>query len=87
MVFLQQIELETYDPSDSKTAALISCSDQRCALDYMSVCPKKNNQCMYQVVYGDGSKTEGFYVSDLMHIDKFAGNMSTKNISTPVVFG
>ncbi|KAM7496847.1 hypothetical protein LguiA_021261 [Lonicera macranthoides] len=86
-LFFSPIELETFDPSDSKTAVLISCSDQRCALDYISVCPKKNKQCMYQVVYGDGSKTEGFYVLDLMHFDKFAGNMSTKNISAPVVFG
>jgi hypothetical protein len=81
------IELKTYNPSESETANLIPCSDQRCELDYMSVCPNQNKQCMYRIVYGDGSKTEGGYVSDMIHFDTFVGDSSAKNISAPVIFG
>ncbi|CAK9186792.1 unnamed protein product [Ilex paraguariensis] len=85
-----QIHLESFDPSSSSTASLITCSDQRCALGAQSSdsgCFTQSNQCSYTFQYGDGSGTSGFYVSDLMYFDAIVGNSLTSNSSAKVVFG
>lgn len=84
------IQLETFDPSSSSTASLVSCSDQRCALGAQtsdSACSRQSNQCSYTFQYGDGSGTSGFYVADLMHFDMVVGNSVISNTTAPVVFG
>lgn len=88
--FPYQIQLESFDPSSSTTASLVSCSDQRCALGAQtsdSVCSRQSNQCSYTFQYGDGSGTSGYYVADLMHFDMVVGNSVISNTTAPVVFG
>ncbi|XP_017253489.1 aspartic proteinase 36 isoform X1 [Daucus carota subsp. sativus] len=87
---LDQIQLESFDPSSSSTASLVSCSDQRCALGAQtsdSACSRQSNQCSYTFQYGDGSGTSGYYVADLMHFDMVVGNSVISNTTAPVVFG
>ncbi|GFZ20372.1 eukaryotic aspartyl protease family protein [Actinidia rufa] len=84
------IPLNFFNPMNSETAKLISCSDQRCSLGAQSAdsgCSTQNNQCSYTFQYGDGSGTSGYYVSDLMHLETVVGNTLTSNSSASIVFG
>ncbi|XP_019150478.1 PREDICTED: aspartic proteinase-like protein 2 isoform X2 [Ipomoea nil] len=84
-----QIPLEFFDPSNSPTASVISCSDQRCALGEQSSdsgCSTQN-QCSYTFQYGDGSGTSGYYVADFIHFTTVVGNSMNLNTSSQVVFG
>lgn len=83
------VPLSFFDPGNSSTASLISCSDKICRLGIQSsdsVCAAKSNQCSYAFQYGDGSGTSGYYVSDLFHMTVF-DDVSVKYTSAPVVFG
>ncbi|OAY51496.1 aspartic proteinase 36 [Manihot esculenta] len=85
-----QIPLNFFDPGSSSTAALISCSDQRCTVGIQSsdsLCSSQSNQCGYTFQYGDGSGTSGYYVADLLHFDTVLGGSVTNNSSAAVVFG
>ncbi|XP_048233802.1 aspartic proteinase 36 isoform X2 [Ricinus communis] len=85
-----QIPLTFFDPGSSTTAALVSCSDQRCTAGIQSsdsLCSSRTNQCGYTFQYGDGSGTSGYYVADLMHLDTVLSGSVTNNSSAPVVFG
>ncbi|XP_057954768.1 aspartic proteinase 36-like isoform X2 [Malania oleifera] len=83
-----QIQLNYFDPGSSSTAALVSCSDQRCNAGIQSSDSGCSiNQCTYSFQYGDGSGTSGYYVSDLLHFDNIVGNSMAANSSAPIVFG
>ncbi|KAF2300712.1 hypothetical protein GH714_015295 [Hevea brasiliensis] len=76
--------------SNSSTASLISCSDQRCTVGIQSsdsLCSSQSNQCGYTFQYGDGSGTSGYYVADFLHFDTVLGGSVTNNSSAAVVFG
>ncbi|XP_052208366.1 aspartic proteinase 36-like isoform X2 [Diospyros lotus] len=86
-----QIPLNFFDPSSSSTASLIPCSDQRCDLGAQysdSGCSStQSDQCNYSFLYGDGSGTSGYYVSDLMYLDLVVETSLVSNSSAPIVFG
>lgn len=86
-----QIQLKSFDPKSSPTASLVSCSDKICSLGIQtqdSSCDANDKQCTYAFEYGDGSKTSGYYVSDLLHFDTAGGDQSgTSNSSANIVFG
>ncbi|KAF1002898.1 hypothetical protein AG4045_004029, partial [Apium graveolens] len=44
-------------------------------------------QCKYTLEYGDGSTTSGYYVEDVIHIDKVVGSSVISNITALIVFG
>ncbi|KAL7618089.1 hypothetical protein Lser_V15G03859 [Lactuca serriola] len=78
------IPITIYDPTSSSTSSPILCSDERCS-------PKSNscsdNQCTYDLHYGDGSGTSGYYVSELMHFKIVVGETDVLNTSASVLFG
>ncbi|KAK9673483.1 hypothetical protein RND81_12G170300 [Saponaria officinalis] len=82
------IKLNLYDPKSSSTANLINCDEKQCAMIYqgtLSGCAS-NMLCEYQVTYGDGSTTSGYFVEDTFHYDEMSGHQQTTgNVS--VVFG
>ncbi|KAK4440665.1 Aspartic proteinase-like protein 2 [Sesamum alatum] len=83
-----QIELQLFDPSNSSTASVVSCSDRPCALGSRSsdaACA--DSRCGYKFRYADGSGTSGYYVSDSVYLDTILGNPSTSNASAPIIFG
>ncbi|CAI9269721.1 aspartic proteinase nepenthesin-2-like [Lactuca sativa] len=79
-----QIPITIYDPASSSTSSPILCSDERCS-------PKSNscfdNQYTYDLHYGDGSGTSGYYVSELMHFKIVVGETYVLNTSASVLFG
>ncbi|KAG5556747.1 hypothetical protein RHGRI_007123 [Rhododendron griersonianum] len=84
------IELNFFDAASSSTASLISCSDQLCASIVQTAaaqCSTQNNQCSYSFMYGDGSGTSGYYVTDMLSFDTVMGPSLVANSSAPVVFG
>lgn len=86
---LQDVQLNTFNPSSSSTASVITCSDKRCNMGAQyadSLCDNSNN-CAYQFQYGDGSATQGYYVSDVFHLDTIVGNTQTYNNSAKILFG
>nr|KAJ0227305.1 hypothetical protein LSAT_V11C100041310 [Lactuca sativa] len=84
LVLLSGIPITIYDPVNSSTSSAILCSDERCS-------PKSNtysdNQSTYDLHYGDGSGTSGYYVSDLMHFRITVGETDWLNTSALVLFG
>ncbi|KAK9692220.1 hypothetical protein RND81_09G249500 [Saponaria officinalis] len=83
------IKLNLYDPKGSSTANLITCDEKQCAMIYqgtLSGC-KSNMLCQYEVTYGDGSSTTGYFVEDTFHYDKATSNQNTTLGNASVVFG
>ncbi|KAK9690041.1 hypothetical protein RND81_09G100300 [Saponaria officinalis] len=86
---LQDVELSAFNPSGSSTASVISCSDKRCSMAAPfadALCDNSNN-CAYQFQYGDGSGTEGYYVSDMLRLNTIVGGDPIYNTSAKVIFG
>ncbi|RZC63382.1 hypothetical protein C5167_025143 [Papaver somniferum] len=71
--------LNLYDPTLSSTAGLVPCSGDFCT-EYRkggrhnSDC-SSNKACGYGVGYGDGSKTNGYFVRDIIGFDEVIGNL------------
>ncbi|KAK9676906.1 hypothetical protein RND81_11G109000 [Saponaria officinalis] len=85
---LQDVQLGAFNPSGSSSASVISCSDKRCLMGSPSADPLCDNayNCAYQFRYGDGSGTQGYYVSDLLRITAVNGDTES-NSSANVIFG
>ncbi|KAI3420499.1 Peptidase A1 domain-containing protein [Psidium guajava] len=84
------IQLNSFDPSSSKTASMISCSDKLCVQGVQSSdsgCSSQKNSCSFSFQYGDGSGASGYYVSDQFHFDTVFGGSQAANSSASVVFG
>ncbi|THU69956.1 hypothetical protein C4D60_Mb08t19880 [Musa balbisiana] len=87
------IQLEFFDPDKSLSSSRISCSDDRCtsALEtgeaLCSTSDSSSSPCSYSFQYGDGSGTNGFYVSDTIYFDTVLGNEQIVNSSATIVFG
>ena len=86
---IQQIDLTLYDPESSSTSKLVNCDEDFCTATYDGQLPgcKPNLQCQYNVVYGDGSSTAGYFVKDTLHFDKVTGNHQTATTNGTVIFG
>ncbi|KAL0436354.1 UNVERIFIED_CONTAM: Aspartic proteinase-like protein 2 [Sesamum radiatum] len=84
-----QIELQLFDPSNSSTASVISCSDRPCALGARSsdAACADHSRCGYKFRYADGSGTSGYYVLDSVYLDTILGNPPMSNASAPIIFG
>lgn len=83
------IELTLFDPNSSSTAKPVTCDDNICDMIYsapLSGC-KPDLLCPYEVNYGDGSSTSGFFVEDDIHYDKVSGNLQTTLGNGSIVFG
>lgn len=56
-----------YQPSQSSTYQLVSCQDNLCQKLDVSGC-SRNESCLYQVSYGDGSYTIGNFATETMSL-------------------
>ncbi|XP_050208297.1 aspartic proteinase 36-like [Mercurialis annua] len=83
------VKLTLYDPKSSSSATRIYCDDDFCAATYNGVLQgcTKNFPCQYNVVYGDGSSTAGFFVKDNLQFDRVTGNLQTSKGNGSVIFG
>ncbi|OMO61968.1 Peptidase A1 [Corchorus olitorius] len=83
------IDLTLYDPKGSSTSSLVYCDQDFCTSTYDGQLPgcKPNIQCQYNVVYGDGSSTAGYFVNDTVHLQQVTGNLQTGSTNGTVIFG
>lgn len=83
------IKLNLYDPKGSSSAKLVTCDDTKCTMIYQRILEgcQSDVLCQYEVTYGDGSVTSGYFVQDTFHYDKVSGNLQTTTGNTTVVFG
>ncbi|KAK3416063.1 hypothetical protein EUGRSUZ_H01628 [Eucalyptus grandis] len=83
------IKLSLYDPKSSSTGDLVMCDEGFCTSTYngrLQGC-RPNLQCLYNVVYGDGSSTTGYFVKDYVQLDQVTGNLQTSSTNGSVIFG
>ncbi|KAK1421034.1 hypothetical protein QVD17_23086 [Tagetes erecta] len=65
-----------YNPSSSTTYNALSCGSQQCEALEVTAC--RNNGCLYQVSYGDGSFTVGDFVTETV---SFGNSGSVSNVA------
>ena len=84
-----QIELTLYDRQSSSSSSLVYCDQDFCTSTYDGPLPgcKPNLQCQYNVVYGDGSSTAGYFVKDAIQLQQVTGNLQTGSTNGTVIFG
>ncbi|CAH9067183.1 unnamed protein product [Cuscuta epithymum] len=83
------IDLTLYDMKTSSTAKAVTCDHHFCTTMFSapySDC-KAGMPCEYQVSYGDGSKTAGYFVQDNVHFDQVSGNLQTTSMNGTIAFG
>ncbi|XP_031105024.1 aspartic proteinase-like protein 2 [Ipomoea triloba] len=83
------IALSLYDMKSSSTAKEVTCDQDFCTTMFnapYSDC-KVGMPCEYQITYGDGSRTAGYFVQDYIHFDQVTGNLQTKSMNGSIAFG
>ncbi|KAG6536623.1 hypothetical protein ZIOFF_001681 [Zingiber officinale] len=82
------LQLTLYDPRASASGDLVSCDEKFCVSTYGDIpgCVA-NLPCQYSVLYGDGSSTTGYFVTDTIQYDQVSGNHQTKPVNASVTFG
>ncbi|KAJ8753071.1 hypothetical protein K2173_011839 [Erythroxylum novogranatense] len=83
------IKLRLYDPKSSSSSSSVNCGDEFCTSTYNGVIPgcNKTIPCQYNVVYGDGSSTAGYFVKDTLHFDRPTGDLQTSSTNGTIIFG
>uniref|UniRef100_A0A2N9GB63 Peptidase A1 domain-containing protein n=1 Tax=Fagus sylvatica TaxID=28930 RepID=A0A2N9GB63_FAGSY len=83
------IELTLYDPKSSSSSSLVTCDQPFCTSTYDGPLPgcRPDLLCQYNVVYGDGSATAGYFVKDDIQLDRVTGNLQTAPANGSVIFG
>lgn len=84
-----QIELTLYDLRGSQSGTMVSCEESFCSSTYGGDLPgcTSNLPCQYSVLYGDGSSTTGYFVTDVLHYDQVTGDSLTRAANASVTFG
>ncbi|KAK9945396.1 hypothetical protein M0R45_010916 [Rubus argutus] len=83
------VKLTLYDPGDSSSSEKITCNQDFCTAQYNGQLPgcKPDLLCQYEVVYGDGSSTAGYFVKDVIQFDMVSGSHQTSVTNGSIVFG
>ncbi|RWW22390.1 hypothetical protein GW17_00013421 [Ensete ventricosum] len=76
------------DLGASGSGNLVSCQEKFCVSTYGDIpgC-EANLPCQYSVMYGDGSSTSGYFVTDTIQYNQVSGNHQTKPVNASVTFG
>ncbi|KAF5454894.1 hypothetical protein F2P56_024526 [Juglans regia] len=83
------IELTLYDPKSSSTSSLVTCEQDFCKSTYDGPLPgcRPDLLCQYNVAYGDGSSTSGYFVEDNVQLDRVTGDHEVASENGSVIFG
>lgn len=76
-----------YDPKASASGKSVSCDEEFCMLNTRFSDCKTGMPCDFQVTYGDGSATAGFFVKDNIQFDQVSGDLKTKSMNGSISFG
>ncbi|KAF8689580.1 hypothetical protein HU200_041755 [Digitaria exilis] len=81
------IELTQYDPAGS--GSTVGCDQEFCVDNNGGVPPtcSSDSPCQFRIIYGDGSSTTGFYVTDFLQYDQVSGNGQTTPSNASITFG
>ncbi|KAL0403376.1 UNVERIFIED_CONTAM: Aspartic proteinase-like protein 2 [Sesamum radiatum] len=83
-----RITLRQYDLKASSTGSVVTCDQHFCtAVSETNQNCKAGMNCAYTVTYGDGTKTEGYYVQDDFKLDQVTGNHQTSAMNGSIAFG
>lgn len=84
-----QIDLTLYDPKSSSTSSLVTCEQDFCKSTYNGPLPgcRPDLLCQYSVAYGDGSSTSGYFVEDIVQLDRVTGDHEVAPENGSVIFG
>lgn len=89
MMLVLQIDLTLYDPKSSSTSSLVTCDQDFCNSTYdgpLAGC-RPGLACQYNVAYGDGSSSSGYFVEDNVQLDRVTGNLQTAPANGSIIFG
>ncbi|XP_057788841.1 aspartic proteinase 36-like [Salvia miltiorrhiza] len=83
------IRLMQYDMKASTTGQVVTCDQEFCGTVFSSPNPncKVGANCDFSITYGDGSKTEGYFVRDNFRLNQVTGNGQTSAMNGSVAFG
>ncbi|KAL4557398.1 hypothetical protein LXL04_035574 [Taraxacum kok-saghyz] len=83
------LPLAFYDPESSSSSDTITCDQEFCttSLDPANSACVMGMQCSYNVRYGDGSSTRGYFVRDNVKLYKVSGDLQTASINGSITFG
>lgn len=81
------INLMTYDSKASASGKSVSCDEEFCMLNSPYSDCKTGMPCHFQVSYGDGSSTAGFFVKDNIQFDQVSGDLKTTSMNGSIAFG
>ncbi|KAK8938166.1 hypothetical protein KSP40_PGU010290 [Platanthera guangdongensis] len=83
------IDLKLYDLKGSSSGRLVTCEESFCLSTYGGDIPGcvPDASCEYNVLYGDGSSTAGYFVTDYLQYNQVSGNHQTITANTSVSFG
>ncbi|XP_042483533.1 aspartic proteinase 36-like [Macadamia integrifolia] len=83
------VKLQLYDPDASSTGRRVTCDQEVCAVASGGTLPgcTSNLLCGYNVAYGDGSSTSGYYVNDVVQYNRVTGNLQTTTANASIIFG
>ncbi|KAI5071397.1 hypothetical protein GOP47_0013648 [Adiantum capillus-veneris] len=79
------VRLALYDPDSSLSSSKVLCGDVYCDVASSGEC-QTADLCGYQLGYGDGSSSQGYFVRDALQLKLVFGNISTVANAT-VAFG
>ncbi|KAE8815874.1 Aspartic proteinase-like protein 2 [Hordeum vulgare] len=84
-----KIELTLYDPSGSSSGTKVACCQDFCIATHGGVIPScvPATPCQYNISYGDGNSTTGFFVTDFLQYNQVSGNSQTTLANTSITFG
>lgn len=81
------IDLMTYDPKASANGKSVSCDEEFCMLNTPYSDCRTGMPCDFQVSYGDGSSTAGFFVKDDIQFEQVSGDLQTTSMNGSIAFG
>ncbi|PKA54507.1 Aspartic proteinase-like protein 2 [Apostasia shenzhenica] len=83
------MDLTLYDIRGSSSGNLVSCEERFCSSTYGGDIPgcSADRLCEYNVIYGDGSSTAGYFVTDYVQYNQVSGNHQTIKANAIVTFG
>ncbi|KAI4994471.1 hypothetical protein ZWY2020_034112 [Hordeum vulgare] len=86
---LCRFELTLYDPSGSSSGTKVACCQDFCIATHGGVIPScvPATPCQYNISYGDGNSTTGFFVTDFLQYNQVSGNSQTTLANASITFG
>ncbi|MCD7447277.1 hypothetical protein HAX54_026396 [Datura stramonium] len=81
------IDLMSYDSKASATGKSVFCDEEFCMLNTPYSDCSAGRPCDFQVSYGDGSSTAGFFVKDNIQFDQVSGDLKTTSMNGSIAFG